>query len=169
MPFVLLLVLFYSISTYTDLTPLAVSSDSQWYQYLTFNLCHVSFLHLTANSIAFLLYWRILRYHSNLFISIPTVLLSATLSAILSASISPTMGISSIVYAMIGIYVVGMKTPYHISKPLRIRFLIILILSFAITVWLPSINTLMHVYSILFSTIFSFLSKKYMYAPTFKK
>lgn len=170
MPFILILVFIYSISKYVDITPLSVYSGASWYQYLTYNLCHCSFLHLTTNSFVFLLYWKkIIKPHTNLYFSIPTIILSSVAAAVLAISETPTMGASSICYSMIAIYATGMNNPYHISLYERKRFLIILLISFFITFFFSNINTLLHVYSVLITTLICLLNKKFMYAKKNKE
>lgn len=170
MPFLLILVLIYSISRYIDITPISVYAGASWYQYFTYNLCHNSFLHLATNSFVFLLYWKkIIKPHTNLYFSIPTIILSSVISAILSSSNTPTMGASAICYSMIAIYAVGMKTPYQIPSNQRYRFAITLLISFLITSFFSNINTLSHIYSLLVSIIICLSSKKFMYAKENKK
>lgn len=165
MAFILLLILVFALSQFIDCTPLAVTIHSSWWQYITFNLCHVSLLHLILNCAAILVYWAVLRKLVNRYILFIVIAVSSVLSALLGSCETPTMGASAICYAMIGVYLVGVYNGHVcISRSAKIEFLSILFLSF-IASWLfaPSINTPMHVYAFSAAFILSLTCERYMY------
>ena len=166
MPFILLLILVFSISKFIDFGLFAVKTDSYWWQYLTFNLCHASVIHLIINSLAIYVYWRVLKQVVNKFIFFPVLILSVVLSAILGACKIPTVGSSLICYSMIGVYTVGMYyIPLNVTRNKRIEFLALIVVSFLVTgLFAPSVNTNMHIYSFTIATALSFISRRYMYA-----
>lgn len=165
MPFILLLIVVFSVSRFVDCSSLALTCDSAWWQYVTFNLLHASLFHLIINSIAILIYWRILKNVVNRYFFIIILAISVFISAFLGCCKIPTVGASAIGYAMIGIYTVSLYSGLlNIKRSTRIEFLVAIGLSFVST-WLfaPSINTPIHVYAFSVATILSFICRKYMY------
>lgn len=166
MPFILLLILVFSISKFIDFSLFAVKADSYWWQYLTFNLCHASVIHLIINSLALYVYWRILKQIVNKLVFFPVLIISVVLSAMFGVCEIPTVGASVICYSMVGIYTVAMYyIPLNISRNKRIEFLALIAISFLVTgLFAPSVNTNMHIYSFFIATALSFISRRYMYA-----
>lgn len=160
MPFILVLVFFYSVGSFIDVREFAVDTHSNWWCFFTFNLIHLSFLHLLVNSFVFLSYWRRIKNIINLYFFIPLIVLVPALSAMLSNQNTPTLGASAMVYAVIGLYLVAFPLP----KKILIKFISLIVISFSFTFFLSSVNTSIHIYSFLISLVVSLLNRRFLYA-----
>lgn len=157
MYFILILLLFYSVSLHTDLSVMGYTETSPWWTMFTYNLVHLSFLHLLVNSFVIYSYWRLFRKHlcrAPLFLLLA---FTSVFAAILSADTTPTVGASSIGYSMIGIFL----ALYNISKIEKGKLLLLVMASFFIpAIFSPHINTLNHAVSFITSLCFASLFRK---------
>jgi len=160
MPFILILIFFYSVGSFMDVREFAVSTCSDWWCFFTFNLVHLSFIHLLVNSFVFLSYWRKMKDVINLYFFIPLIIITPALAAMLSSRNTPTLGASAVVYTMIGLYLVAFPLP----KDILIKFLFLIIISFVFTFFFSSVNTGIHIYSFLISLVVSLLNRRFIHA-----
>lgn len=161
MYFILILIFFYSISRVMDISFLGVGNDSPWWCYFTFSLIHLSIIHLIMNSFVFTCYWKILKKNVNLYFLVSMMILVPPVAAFLGNADIPTVGLSSVVFTMIGIYVVVIP----LAKKALFKFIFLIILSFIFMgLFMPSINTPIHIYSFLISLAISLLSRRFIYA-----
>lgn len=157
MIFIILLVFIYTINSYYDITQFGMYNGCEWWHFITYSLIHTNILHLGLNVGLFLLYWNRLRYF-NLYIIIPIITISSILSGVLSTYPEPTIGASAIIMSMIGIITAGMQKRYFL------KVILLLIFSFITTgLFAPHINTLIHVYSFIFSLAVSLLFRRFIY------
>lgn len=157
MPFIILLFFIYSISSYIDLSQLGVYIGCPWYNYFAYNFIHVNLLHLIANSLLFLFYWKSIR-RMNRYVAIPIIVIVSTLASILSVYSQPTIGLSASVMSMAGIITATLP------KRTQIKIVTLFALSCTITALFASnINTLIHIYSFAFSLIVSLVVRRFLY------
>ena len=160
MPFVLILIYVYALSSAVDLHPLACSQSSAWYTYITFSIVHISPFHLFINSFVFITYWCSFEGILRRSFTVPLMIAVPIVSAIVCAGIYPTSGASAIVYAMTGIYVVC----FPLSRGLMIKFLSVIVFSFLITfLFAHQVNTSIHVISFLLSVLIAYPLRRFSY------
>ena len=154
---ILILIYICSISRFIDLTFLGVSKSSEWWTYITYNFIHLSFLHLAINSIAFYSYWRIVKRFFPLYVIIPILLCVSAISAFFCSSDTPTIGLSSIVYSLLGIYI-----PLMLYKKDRYKTYALVLVSFIVSMcFITKINTPIHIMSFLLSLIPGYIRRYY--------
>lgn len=157
MIFVIILTFVYSISFYYNTSQFGVSEGCDWWNLITYSFIHTSIIHLIINSSLFLLYWNRIK-NLNLYIVIPILIVTPIMSASLSLFQKPTVGASAIVMAMIGIITVGLP------KRQILKIVVLIAFSFVTTALFAShINTLIHVYSFIFSSMVSLVLKRFIY------
>lgn len=155
MIFTLILIFIWSLGSYINLRLLGYSSNSPWWTLFTFNLAHISFIHLAINISIFMFYWRGMDI-INKKILIPVLILVPAISAFLSATTVPTIGLSAMVYCLLGITMCTLDY--------RIQNWAIIIFSFVFTyIFAPHINTLIHVYSYLISYAVGRFAGRWLY------
>lgn len=161
MNFILILIYVYAIGECLNTKLLGYSTGSPLWTLLTFNIVHISFIHLLINSIVFLSYWRILKEFINKYVFSIMIILIPAISAYLSFPNTPTVGASAMIYTMTGIYVYSVPVP----KSVLIQIWVLIITSFIFTfLFAPHVNTLIHVYSFLISYFSSVIIGRRMYA-----
>lgn len=160
MPFILILFFFYAIGSFIDMRAFGISTTSPWWCLFTYSFVHLSFTHLLVNAFVFLSYWRKMKGIINLYFFIPLIITVPVIAAILSAHTDITVGASGIIYAIIGIYIVAFPLPRNVL----IKFITLIVLSFALTCFLPTVNTGIHIYSFLLSLVVSLLCRRFIYA-----
>ena len=157
MPFIILLFFIYSINSYIDLSQLGVYTGCPWYNYITYNFIHVNLLHLLANSLLFLFYWKNIR-QMNRYVVIPIIVIASTLASLLSVYSQPTIGLSAYIMSMAGIIT------STLTRRTQIKIVILFTLSCTITALFASnINTLIHINSFAFSLIASLIVGRFLY------
>jgi len=158
---ILVLILLYSMSRFFDMSFLSACDHGEWYQYFTFQLVHTSFLHLLVNVIVIYLYWRVIKKNTIGWISILIVATSSTLSGYLGADL-PTIGASSIAFALVGIYLVWIWGT--LPKKDTLKFYAITALFIAIP---PVINHnlafMVHIYALAISVSLSLILRNILY------
>lgn len=160
MPFVLILIYVYALTSAVDIHPLAYSQSSDWYTCITYSFVHFSFFHLLINSFVFITYWRSFEGVLRRSFTVPLMMAVPIVSALISGCIYPTAGASAIVYAMTGIYVVC----FPLSRGLMIRFLSVIVFSFLITfLFAHQVNTSIHVISFLLSVLIAYPLRRFSY------
>lgn len=160
MYFILLLIYFYAISNVVDLSSLGVSDTSPWWSLFTYNLVHLSFIHLSVNSIAFISYWGILKRYLNVYIVSAISMFVPAVSAYWGCYSIPTIGASAVIYTLIGIYTVAIP----LGKRELVKFLSLILFSFIFTgLFAQSINTRIHIYSFVLSVVISLLTRRFIY------
>lgn len=126
---------------------MAVSISSSWWTHFSFLFFHADLIHLLANCYAFYYFystWLYGRYTLAVSCSI------AILSSFFADSITPTLGFSGVVFALIGI-----NGAYYTSRSYFISSGIIL----AIGLLLPFINGLMHLICFCVGVVLSYAYK----------
>lgn len=158
MPFILILIYFYSLSCAFDARSLSAFSGCPLYCYLTFSLVHVSFFHLLTNSVVIMSYWRLFKGIINYRIFIPSVIIIPAVSAMVSVSVKPTMGASAVAYTMMGLFVFV----YPLRRKDLVKYLSAIIFSFAVTLFAGSVNTEIHIVSFALSIAVGYTFRKRM-------
>lgn len=144
--FYIVLVFFWSISRYCDLSFMAVSSDSPWWTFFSYSFCHVNIFHLFVNCWAIASIYKSLRHLKShaLAIAVFFVPFAAALACRLLMSFNPTIGASAIVFGFLGIFI----AEYDIVRPFRVYSSIAL--SLIVPFLFPQINAVMHAFSFAF-------------------
>lgn len=160
MYFILLLVYFYAISYVMDLSSLGVSDGSPWWTLFTYNVIHISFIHLLVNSIVFVSYWGILKRFLNVYMVICISLFASVVSAYLGSASVPTVGASAVIYSFSGIYMTSIPLP----KREMVKFVLMILASFIFTgLFAQGVNTEIHIYSFVISIVAGLLARRYIY------
>lgn len=120
---------------------------------------HTNILHLSMNSLFFLIYWRLLR-SLNLRVVLPIVVVSAVVAPMLACGNTPTVGLSAVVMAMSGIITIAFNNRSVIWRTVA------LLSATSVITWLfaPSINTGIHVYAFGIATLLSLAVGRRIYA-----
>lgn len=161
MNFILILIYVYSLGECLNTKVLGYSINSPLWTLFTFNIVHISFIHLLINSIVFISYWKILKEFINKYVFTLMVILIPAISAYLSFPSIPTVGASAMIYTMTGIYMYMIP----IKKYILIQMWVMIILSFVFTIlFAPHVNTLIHIYSFFISYFLSVIIGRRMYA-----
>ena len=159
MPLVIILVLFYSVGRYTDLTGLGVTQTSPWWTALTAQLVHLNLFHLLSNSMLIAMYSRCYTRWLNPFIALPITAFVSLTSITLSAQQTPTFGASCIVCAMMGVLVTVQERRAGLKNAILVTSCIL------ITALLPShINWQCHAYAFSLAVILTTLFGRKIYA-----
>jgi len=145
---------------------LGYTSTSPIYTHFTYMFQHAGIIHLIINSLAFISMFRQVEKYMNKFLLSGLIILCAFVSSFFAMYQIPTVGASSMVYSLLGIYL-GLIT---LSDKIKIadtrKFLLFI---FCITVVLSvsyfkhNSNFLVHIYSLLIGFMISIplsLSKK---------
>lgn len=153
--FVLSFIVFYCLF---DLE-LGYTTTSKFYTHITYMFQHSGIIHLAINSIAFFVMFHNLQKLLNIWIVISSILVCGFTASFLSMYDIPTVGASSMIYAMVGIDI-GMTL---FCKKIKIantrRYLLFicgLVLCLSISAFRHNSNFLVHIYSLLFGFIISF-------------
>lgn len=129
---------------------LGYTNTSDWYTHSTYMFQHASFLHLAINCLSFLVSWIILSRIFKRWFILPALLIGFAVSFIPLCEYSlPTVGISGVVYAM-----VGMMIPYHRFKKAYLFYLSIAI-SLIVSYFLKNTNFWLHLFCFISGVLFS--------------
>lgn len=155
---IFIFVLVYSVSRYYDVSSLSMNVWSEWYQYITYNFVHTSFLHLLLNSFVYILYWnelkKVIRKEEILLVS----LISASLSGYICASEIQTIGGSAIVFSMLGAYCVNTYT--SLDRRTIKQYTTIALFMIIQALINPHINWMLHVVALFLSVLISLSIKR---------
>ena len=134
---------------------LGYTNASPLWTHFTYMFQHANLIHLLINSLAFIGMFRILEKIINKYILLATILSIGFLTSFLSMYEIPTVGASSMVYAMIGIFFGS-----TISRRIKIAdikkyllFILGVALSLTVSFFKPNSNFELHIYSMLFGLI----------------
>ena len=157
MPLVILLFFIYSTSSYIDISQFGIYIGCPWYNYVFYSFIHLNIIHLLTNSLLFLFYWKSIRQMSKCIV-IPIIVSATILSSVMSVYSQPTIGLSASIMSMAGI----ITSTLQWRKQLKI--VILFAISCTITIMFASnINTLIHIYSFIFSLIISLILRRFLY------
>lgn len=130
------------IATYLlgDLS-LGYTSSSPLYTHFTYMFQHAGVLHLILNSLTFIGYYRVVSKHMRY--TALVILLIGFYSSFFSEHTLPTVGASSMVYAMIGMFL-GMLAFNNYSMRNKAVFLLCIVLMLTISFFNPGSNFMVH-------------------------
>jgi len=141
--FVVVFVLFGLELGYTNHSPL--------YTHFTYMFQHAGIVHLLLNSVAFIGMFHALRKFVGRWAIVASILLCGFVASFLSAKVVPTVGASSMIYAMIGIYVgVTLLSPKIRIADTRkyLLFISCVAAGLLVSLFKSNSNFLVHVYSL---------------------
>lgn len=123
--------------------------------HLTYMFLHANIIHLLVNSFSFLSMWIIMKrfYRKGYFYFIPFILAVLTSFIPLCIFDKPTVGVSGVIYAMI-----GMILPYYHIKKFYL-FYISIAVSLIISFYVPSINFYLHLFCFIGGILFTVFYK----------
>lgn len=152
--FILIITFIYSISRYFDIKDYGLYENCKWYNYITYNLIHLSFYHLICNSVFLILYWNILTKIYNKYIIIAITVISDIISSILFPLPKTTFGASGLLFSFLGLYISHIV---HKKIPGYKKFVITSVLLIAIQSFIGNNTTNWHIHfsSLILSFIFS--------------
>lgn len=143
---------------------LGYTTTSKLYTHITYMFQHSAIIHLTINSIAFIVMFHNLQKLLNIGIIIASIFVCGFAASFLSMYDIPTVGASSMIYAMVGIDI-GMTL---FCKEIKIantrRYLLFicgLVLCLLISAFRHNSNFLVHIYSLIFGFIISLIASYY--------
>lgn len=140
---------------------LGFAIGTPWYTHFTYIFQHASVWHLVINSLAFIGFYTQLEKINNYpslrggttkqpttHYPLPTSLLIAFLASFVSMYKLPTVGLSGVVYAMIGIYIGQTLTDANIKIANTRRYMLFLLavgLSLTISLFTHNSNIILHI------------------------
>lgn len=141
-------------------TELGYTNTSPLYTHLTYFFQHASILHLFLNSVSFIVMFTVLDkiIERKIFLSITFSI--GIVSSFLAMYDVPTVGISSVIYAMIGLYI-GVTVFYEDIRIADTRRYLLNISLIAISLTISLIKTnsnfYIHIYSLVIGFIISLI------------
>jgi len=153
--FVLIFIIFYSFFGlelgYTQLFPI--------WKHFTYIFQHAGIIHLLINSLSFISAWIIMKrfYKKGYFYLVPFVLAFLTSFIPLCIFDKPTVGVSGVVYAMI-----GMILPYFNFKKAYLFYLSIAV-SLIVSFFIHSSNFYLHLFCFISGVLFTVCYKSINY------
>ena len=148
--FILVFFLFGLELGYTDTSPL--------YTHLAYMFQHAGIIHLIINSLAFISIFRQVERCVNKYLLSGLIILCAFASSFLAMYQIPTIGASSMVYVMLGIYLGLITFPDKIKIADTRKFLLFIIcivVVLSVSYFKHNSNFLVHIYSLLIGCIVS--------------
>lgn len=135
---------------------LGYTTSSPFYTHITYMFQHSGIIHLAFNSIAFIAIFYNLQKVVNTWIIIASILICGFGASFMSMYDIPTVGASSMVYAMVGIDI-GMTLFCKQIKIANTRRYLLFICTFLFCLSLSAVlhnsNFLVHIYSFIFGFI----------------
>lgn len=131
---------------------LGYSTTSSVYTHFTYMFQHAGVIHLTVNSLTFIGMFRSVEKYINKYILSITIISISVASSFLSIYDMPTVGASSMIYAMIGIYIpiiILYDKAIIINKKKYTMFIFFIFISLIISYLKNNSNFWLHVYSLL--------------------
>lgn len=150
--FILVFILFDISIGYTNTSPL--------YTHLTYIFQHASILHLIINSVSFIVVFSTLEQFVRRKIFLPISFFIAIVTSFLTMYDVPTVGVSSVIYAMIGLYMGVIRFYRNIKIADTRKYLLnicVIVISLTISLVKTSSNFYIHIYSLLLGVIASLL------------
>jgi membrane associated rhomboid family serine protease len=148
--FVMMFALFGKELGYTDRSPL--------YTHMTYMFQHAGVVHLITNTIAFIGMFHALQRFVNKWIVMLSMLTLGFVASFLSMYEIPTVGASSMIYIMIGMYI-GMTSLDRRIKIVDTRkyllFIVCVAVGLLVSLLKQNSNFFLHLYSLLFGFIAS--------------
>lgn len=156
MIFIYILIIFYSVSRYFDVSFMGLTSEHQWYQLLTYNVIHLSFYHLIVNSIGIIMYKSVLIRSFGYIRTLITVLISVLIPSFMFAANKPTYGASSIVFSMIGMFLYLIWSKGYAGR-LKYTFMLLIIILTQCIAGNSVMNWQIHISSMLLAYFLSYV------------
>ncbi len=125
---------------------------SPLYTHFTYMFCHAGIIHLTLNSLSFIAMFRFLSIYIKPLLLFSIILFIGFSASFFAECTLPTVGASSMVYAMIGLFTGGILLGKYKIKNLEV-FFIVLTLSLGISYFKQSSNFTLHIVSLLFGLL----------------
>lgn len=137
---------------------LGYTATSPLQTHITYMFQHAGIIHLIINSLAFISMFRQVEKHLNKYLLSTLIILCGFISSFLAMYQIPTVGSSSMVYAMLGIYL-GLITFSDKIKIADTRkfllFISCIIVVLSVSYFKHNSNFLIHIYSLLIGFIIS--------------
>ncbi len=152
-----------------DIT-IGYTNTSPIYTHITYIFQHASILHLTLNSLAFISVYTSLERLVNKYVFVGLSFASSIIASFMAMYNTPTVGASSMIYAMIGIYVYLIFTSNKMKMADTIKylpFMICIVFSLAISYFKENSNFLLHIYSLAIGVFCGFIIRIKTNAPFF--
>ncbi len=150
--FILVFILFDTSIGYTNMSPL--------YTHITYIFQHASILHLVINSISFIVIFSTLEQFVSRKIFLPVSFVIAVVTSFLTMYNVSTVGVSSVIYAMIGLYMGVIAFYKNIKIADTRKYLLnicVIVISLTISLIKTSSNFYIHIYSLLFGFLSSII------------
>ncbi len=122
--------------------------------HFTYMFQHINIIHLLLNSFSFIVVWIALQKHVKHLYILPMFLIAFVASFLPYASFAtPTVGVSGVVYAMMGILALYLR-----KKNLAI-FLLSVLIALIISYFVPNSNFFIHLYCFLGGVVYGMFDK----------
>lgn len=133
---------------------LGYTNKSGILSHFTYMFQHVNIIHLLLNSFSFIVVWIALQKHVKQLHILPVFLIAFMVSFLHCASFTaPTVGVSGVIYAMMGILTLYIK-----NKNLVI-FLLSVLASLGVSYFVPNSNFFVHLYCFVGGAVYGMLDK----------
>lgn len=154
--FIVIYILFSAELGYTNTSPL--------YTHITYIFQHASILHLTINSISFIVVFTMLDKLTDRKMFLSVSFMIGIVASFLAMYDIPTVGVSAVIYAMIGLYI-GVTLFYKDIKIADTRkyLLNICIITFGLTISMIRTNSnfYVHLYSLVIGFIYATIVSRF--------
>lgn len=153
-----LFVITFVVTYYVFGLELGYVSHSSLCTHLTYMFQHASIMHLVLNSIAFISIFHILQRLLKKRYIVVSMVLCGFVASFLSAKAIPTVGASSMVYAMIGTYIglTSLCSQIKIADTRKyLLFMSCVGLGLLVSLLNPNSNSLVHLYSLILGVVIS--------------
>lgn len=137
-------------------TELGYTNTSSIYTHFTYIFQHASVTHLIVNSISFIVVFTMLDKLTERRMFLPVSFIIGVLASFLAMYDIPTVGVSAVIYAMIGLYI-GVTLFYKDIKITDTRKYLLRIVVITIGLTISMIRTNSNFYIHLYSLILGFL------------
>lgn len=148
--FILIFILVYSFFG----LELGYTNNSGWLSHFTYMFQHSNIIHLLLNSFSFLVVWIALQRFVKQVYILPVFIIAFAASFLPYASyVEPTVGVSGVVYAMMGMFVLYLK-----NKGLVI-FLLSVLITLIVSYFVPNSNFFLHLYCLVGGVVYGMFDK----------
>ena len=143
---------------------LGFSIGSPLYTHLTYMFQHASVMHLILNSFSFIIMFKILSMYANKYKLLFVLLMIGFCSSFLSEHDLPTVGASSMVYAMVGIMygLVCRKILEFENKDTLIINVVPLLIAFIVSYVTKNSNFAIHLISLVWGVVVGVVFTKFL-------
>lgn len=156
--FILFIFIIYAAAAFVDLTVFGSYVDCPLVNHVLFSFIHIHPVHLIINCSIFYFYWVSFLKRTRLILTIPILVLTTIAASYISASATPTVGLSACVMSITGLL------SSVLAKGRMLKTVVLVLLSGCATYFLaPAINTPIHLWSYFLALACGLLVRRWIY------